>query len=87
VKKKEQPLVLGRSESRSSAIGTSRKEESRYGVIISSTENNKTNTRVRILFFPYGKIEEVTKSRLDFAEPPADIDNASLKFLENYIPL
>ena len=52
---------------------SSRKSESFYGVVISSAEYNKSNTKIRVLFHPGGKIDEVMKSRLDFAEKPAAI--------------
>jgi hypothetical protein len=66
-------------------IDGSRRGESHYGVVISSTDHNKTATHIRILFYPQGKIEEVSRSRLDFALPPTDIRNASNKFLENFV--
>jgi hypothetical protein len=50
-------------------------------VVVSSTENNKTATKVNVLFFPFGKTEEVAKSRLDFAEPPTDASHAQPRFL------
>ena len=65
-------------------IETSRKNESFYGVVISSAEDNKTGTKVRVLFYPQGKIDTVAKSRLEFAEPPTSMVQASNKFLENY---
>lgn len=63
---------------------TSRKSESHYGVVISSTEHNKTTTRLRILFYPQGKVDTVEKNRLDFADAPADLNQADKRFLETY---
>lgn len=65
-------------------VNNSRKVESFYGVVISSSEENKTATKVRVLFFPQGKIDTVAKSRLDFAGAPTDINQADLKFLEQF---
>lgn len=76
--------MLEKSASEALRIQTSRRGESNYGVVISSTENNKINTKLRILFYPQGKIEEVAKSRLDFAIAPTDINSASHKFLDTY---
>lgn len=84
VQKREDPFVLESSPTKNLKPESSRKGESRYGIVISSTESNKINTKVRILFFPQGKIEEVAKSRLDFAIAPTDINSASPKFLENF---
>lgn len=83
MKKRESPFVLETSAAETIRTETSRKSESFYGVVISSTKNNKSGTKVRVLFYPKGKIEEVMKSRLDFASAPADI-NAEPKFLESF---
>jgi hypothetical protein len=76
--------VLEKSAAQTIGIETSRRGESHYGVVISSTESNKTGTKVRVLFFPQGKIDTVAKSRLTFADAPASMTQASSKFLENY---
>ena len=62
---------------------SSRRSESFYGVVISSAEYNKSNIKIRVLFYPEGKIDDVMKSRLDFAEAPVDLNQASERFLEN----
>jgi hypothetical protein len=84
VKKREDPFVMEQSAVQKLRIDDSRRNESFYGVVISSTEYNKITTKIRILFYPKGKIEEVMKSRLDFAPPPADINQAEQKFLESF---
>ena len=83
MKKREDPFVLENSAFQTVKINALRKAESSYGVVISSESHNKTTTKVRVLFFPQGKIDLVAKSRLDFAESPTDVTDASPKFLEN----
>lgn len=87
MQKRESPFVIEKSLSNNIPVAESRKEEAYYGVIISSDETNKTTTKVCILFYPQGKIEEVAKGRLVFTEPPSDISNANRKFLENFTNL
>jgi hypothetical protein len=82
VRKREDPFVLETAARQTLRIETSRKNESFYGVVISSTEDNKINTKVRIMFHPGCKIDEVMKSRLDFAEPPAVLSIGIAKVLE-----
>lgn len=84
MRKREDPFILETAARQTLRIETSRKNESFYGVIISSTEDNKTATKVRVLFYPQGKIDTVTKSRLEFAESPTSMVQGSSKFLENY---
>lgn len=84
VQKREDPFALDSAPPKNFNSKMSRKEESRYGVVISSTEDNKTKTKLRILFYPHGKIDEVAKSRMDYAIAPTDISGASPKFLEYY---
>lgn len=85
--KREDPFVLEKVASPTLKAEHSRRDESHYGVVISSSEENKTTTVVRILFYPQGGISAVAKHRLEFADAPADINQASRKFLENYAGL
>jgi hypothetical protein len=84
VKKREDSFVLENATAQTVRAENSRKNESFYGVVVSPTDSNKTGTKVRVLYYPKGKVEEVMKSRLDFAEAPPNVNEAEQKFLDSF---